>query len=156
MDIQIVLITIVVLLFLWSLVLTVLYIKQQSVFRLFTARINKKDLKALLELIDSKLNNQHEEIKTLHLGLEKHKDTSKKNIQKYALIRFNPFDDTGGDQSFTMSLLNADNEGFVVTSLHSRDLTRVYAKEIRQKNGPKQDFSKEEQEAIAQAMKGHQ
>lgn len=71
------------------------------------------------------------------------------------MVRFNPFDDTGGDQSFSMSLLNADNDGYVLTSLHSRDLTRVYAKEIRQKNGKKQDFSKEEQEAITQAMKGH-
>ncbi|MBI5151375.1 MAG: DUF4446 family protein [Candidatus Pacebacteria bacterium] len=155
MDIQVMLLVVVGLSVFWYLALTVLYVKQQQVFKLLTTGVSKKDLKTILELIDSKLNKQQEEIKTLRLNLEKHQDLSKKNIQKYAMVRFNPFDDTGGNQSFSMSLLNADNDGYVLTSLHSRDLTRVYAKEIRQKNGKKQDFSKEEQEAITQAMKGH-
>lgn len=155
MDIQIVFLVIAFTAIFWCLLLTILYVKQQQVFKLLTTGISKKDLKTILELIDTKLNKHQEEIKTLRLNLEKHQDLSKKNIQKYAMVRFNPFDDTGGNQSFSMSLLNADNDGYVLTSLHSRDLTRVYAKEIRQKNGKKQDFSKEEQEAITQAMKGH-
>jgi hypothetical protein len=49
---------------------------------------------------------------------------------RLGLVRFNPFDDTGGNQSFALSILDANNDGFVVTSLHSRTGTRLYAKAI--------------------------
>lgn len=140
----------------WSLILTILYNKQQSLFKMMTVGIHKKDLKTLLESINSKLDVQREEIDTIHKEFASHQDKTKKHLQKYSLVRFNPFGDTGGDQSFTMSLLNAEGEGFVVTSLHSRDVTRVYAKEVRQKNGKTTTLSKEETEAISIAMKGRQ
>ncbi len=140
----------------WSLILTILYSKQQSLFKLMTVGIHKKDLKTLLESINNKLDVQREEIDTIQKEFASHQDKIKKHLQKYSLVRFNPFGDTGGDQSFTMSLLNAEGEGFVVTSLHSRDVTRVYAKEVRQKNGKSTALSKEETEAISIAMKGRQ
>jgi hypothetical protein len=49
---------------------------------------------------------------------------------RLGLVRFNPFDDTGGNQSFALAILDANNDGFVVTSLHSRTGTRLYAKAI--------------------------
>ena len=49
---------------------------------------------------------------------------------RLGLVRFNPFDDTGGNQSFTLAMLDANNDGFVLSSLHSRTGTRVYAKAI--------------------------
>ncbi len=49
---------------------------------------------------------------------------------RLGLVRFNPFDDTGGNQSFALAILDANNDGFVVTSLHSRTGTRVYAKAV--------------------------
>ncbi|HZZ98746.1 MAG TPA: DUF4446 family protein, partial [Candidatus Saccharimonadia bacterium] len=67
--------------------------------------------------------------------------------------RYNPFGDTGGNQSFALSLLDAEGNGFVVTSLHSREHTRVYAKEVRGGSRGKNEYSKEEQEAIALALK---
>lgn len=140
----------------WSLILTIFYAKQQSFFTRMTVGIHKKDLKTLLENIMNTLDKQQKEMSELHKEFALYQEKSKRHLQKYSLVRFNPFGDTGGDQSFTMSLLNAEDEGFVVTSLHSRDVTRVYAKEVRQKNGKSSTLSKEETEAISIAMKGRQ
>ena len=52
------------------------------------------------------------------------------HFSRLGLVRFNPFDDTGGNQSFAMALLDANNDGFVISSLHSRTGTRIYAKAI--------------------------
>ena len=49
---------------------------------------------------------------------------------RLGIVRFNPFDDTGGNQSFTLAILDGNNDGFVITSLHSRTGTRVYAKAV--------------------------
>lgn len=51
-------------------------------------------------------------------------------IQHVGLVRFNPFEDTGGNQSFALALLDANADGIVVSSLHSRTATRVYVKAI--------------------------
>lgn len=51
-------------------------------------------------------------------------------IQHVGLIRFSPFHDTGGDQSFALALLDGKRNGVVVTALHSRSESRVYAKPI--------------------------
>ncbi len=52
-------------------------------------------------------------------------------VQRIGLVRFNPFDDTGGDQSFALALLNAGGDGVVLSSLHGRTGTRFYAKPVR-------------------------
>ena len=140
----------------WLTIMTTLYIKQQRFFQRLTVGLSKKDLKSLLETIDGKLDRQDKELEKLGKNVSDEREKSRSYLQKYALIRFNPFDETGGDQSFSLSMLNGDDEGFVVTSLHSRDVTRVYAKDVRQATGSKKkELSKEEHEAIAQATKGH-
>ena len=51
-------------------------------------------------------------------------------FQRIGLVRFNPFEDTGGNQSFAVALLDATGDGFVLSSLHARAGTRVYAKTV--------------------------
>jgi hypothetical protein len=51
-------------------------------------------------------------------------------IQRVGLVRFNPFEDTGGNQSFAIALTDAAGNGFIVSSLHSRTGTRLYAKAV--------------------------
>jgi hypothetical protein len=76
-----------------------------------------------------------------------------KNL-KINLTRFNPFDELGGDQSFILSLLNQDNSGVIITSLHNRDITRIYAKAIKNGEGENSVLSKEEKLAILKTIKG--
>jgi Protein of unknown function (DUF4446) len=56
--------------------------------------------------------------------------SARHHFARLGLVRFNPFDDTGGNQSFALALLDESEEGFVVSSLHSRTGTRIYAKAI--------------------------
>jgi hypothetical protein len=73
--------------------------------------------------------------------------SARHHFAKEGLVRFNPFPDTGGNQSFAMALLDESDNGFVLSSLHSRTGTRVYAKavEMGKSDG---SLSSEEQEAI--------
>ncbi|MHB8890999.1 MAG: DUF4446 family protein [Candidatus Limnocylindrales bacterium] len=72
-------------------------------------------------------------------------------VQRVGIVRFNPFEDTGGNQSFALALLDADGDGVVVSSLHARSLTRVYGKAVA---GGKAEaaLSAEETEALKQAL----
>jgi hypothetical protein len=71
-------------------------------------------------------------------------------VARVGLVRFNPFEDTGGDQSFALALLDNDLDGIVVSSLHARGITRMYAKSISG-GRPEATLSDEEAEAVAMA-----
>lgn len=73
------------------------------------------------------------------------------SLRKVAFERYNPFPDAGGNQSFTLVLLDAHNSGVVITSLHNREATRVYAKAIRT-GKPLQTLSGEEERVLKNAL----
>lgn len=58
-------------------------------------------------------------------------DDGLKHIQKVGLVRFNPFRELGGDHSFSLAILDNKESGIILTSLHTRDRTRVYMKEVK-------------------------
>jgi hypothetical protein len=74
----------------------------------------------------------------------------RKAVQRVGLVRFNAFEDTASNQSFALALLDGDEDGLVLSSLHSRQATRVYAKGISagRSDGP---LSDEETEALRRA-----
>ena len=72
-------------------------------------------------------------------------------IQRVGLVRFNPFEDTGGNQSFALALTDAKGDGLVISSLHSRTGTRVYAKAIADGRSDGA-LSEEEQRALRLAL----
>lgn len=69
------------------------------------------------------------------------------HIQRVGTVRYNPYNETGGAQSFSLALLDAHQSGFVITGLHARDRTRVYVKEIKTGKSTL-ELSKEELKAI--------
>lgn len=73
-------------------------------------------------------------------------------IEKIKLVRFNPFDNVGGDQSFILVLLNKEDSGILLTSLHHRSFSRIYAKAIKNGQGDNITLSKEEKSAILKAI----
>ena len=87
------------------------------------------------------LNRLHHELEAL----------SQQSIQKVGVVRFNPFADTGGDQSFAVALLDAAGNGVVLSSLHGRADTRIFAKQV-QAGRSKHALSDEEQDAIRKAL----
>lgn len=75
------------------------------------------------------------------------------NNLKIGITRFNPFENVGGDQSFILTILDKNNSGAIVTSLHNRDITRIYAKPIKNGIGENITLSKEEKSAIVKTIK---
>jgi hypothetical protein len=110
------------------------------------AKKEPENIKEVLEYLRKLEKNQE----NIFQELASLKKENLRNFQKIGLVRFNPFKEIGGDQSFSLALLNADNNGFVVTSYYHRETSRVYAKPIEQGQS-KYQLSKEEQEAINQA-----
>lgn len=78
---------------------------------------------------------------------------SRGSLQHVGLVRFNPFEDTGSDQSFAIALLDDERSGIVVSSLHGRDGTRIFAKPI-QAGQATHTLSAEEQKALGIASGG--
>jgi hypothetical protein len=74
-----------------------------------------------------------------------------RSIQKVGIIRFNPFKETGGDQSFVIALLDANDNGVVISSLFTRQGTRIYSKPIEQGKS-KYPLTQEQKKAIHQAQ----
>lgn len=73
------------------------------------------------------------------------------HIQKIAVLRYNPYNDTGGDQSFSLVMLNGNLTGVMLTSLHSRAGTRIYTKEIKVGKCDL-ELSKEEAQVLKQVV----
>jgi hypothetical protein len=71
-------------------------------------------------------------------------------VQRIGIVRFNPFSDTGGQQSFVLALLDAAASGFLISSLHSRQQTRVYLKQITEGRS-ETALSEEERQALRNA-----
>lgn len=78
-------------------------------------------------------------------------DTLAARAGRIGIVRFNPFQDSGGDQSFSIAWLDDEANGVVLSSLHHREGTRVYAKPIE---GGQSSYtlSNEEQAALKQAI----
>ena len=74
-----------------------------------------------------------------------------KCLQKVGMVRYNAFQDTGSDLSFTLAILDENDNGVVLNGIYSREMSNIYAKTII--NGESQNtLSKEEKEAIEKAI----
>lgn len=77
-----------------------------------------------------------------------------RHVQKVGILRYNAFDDVGGEQSFSVALLDANATGVVISGLCGREETRVYAKPVKAGRST-HNLSDEEITAIAQAIEGY-
>jgi len=110
----------------------------------------KKDLEQVLVDQNRTLTSITKDLKDLENNLVNLTALNKNNIQRVGLVRFNPFDDAGGNMSFTLALLNNHDDGVIISSLHNREGTRIYSKSI--KGGSSESkLTGEEIQAIKQA-----
>jgi len=110
-----------------------------------------KDFKDIFLSQKEKNSGLEKEIKEAFLKIKNLEDICKITIQKTGVVRFNPFNNMGGNQSFVIALLDGKNNGFVISSLFVKEGNRVYAKSVK---AGKSDhlLSTEEVEAIAKAL----
>lgn len=140
-----------------GLVITSLLLNLYNLFRLsrtnshydrLTKGVEPKHLIKALEGIQKTLA-EHERSNTI--TRKELKDLEAKirtHLQTLTLKRFNPFGDTGGDQSFLLAILDGNKDGVVITSLHSRENTRFYVKSVKGGEGEGHPLSPDEQKII--------
>lgn len=139
--------------FIWLAFLSFLVWKEYAFIKSLFPKSGERDIrKKFEELIKSVVDfgNELEDVNSRITILEQN---GLKNVQEIHLVRYNPYDDTGGDQSFSVSLLDKQGNGIVLTSLHARSGTRVFAKSVRSGKAETYELSKEEQEVIKDTLK---
>ena len=141
-----------VILTIWLGILSFLVYKALRHYNRLVQGTSRATLTEVLDKILGDLKLSSEQIDILVKRGEEQKKEGLTHIQKVGLIRFNPFEEVGGDQSFVLVLLNGENDGLVLTSLTSRTGTRWYAKKVSKGEGIEHELSKEEKEALRQAQ----
>ncbi len=109
----------------------------------------KKSVESLEEA-SNKLTELEEKIGEITKELKERKKESAIFFQKLGLVRYNPFNGLGGDQSFSLALLDKNDSGCIITSIFTKDNSRIFSKPIIKGRSDYQ-LSKEEIEAIGQA-----
>jgi hypothetical protein len=113
------------------------------------------DLQDVIESLQRELSDSRGHTEALEKILLELKDSSSFAVQKLGLVRFNPFNDGGGNFSFSLALLDAHNTGVIFTSMYGREQNRIYTKKID--NGKCEiQLTEEEQQAIAIANSKNQ
>lgn len=138
--------------FVWLTVLSFLIWKEFKFLKSLFPKSGERDIRKKFEEIINAVGESRqglEELKEKFLHLE---TQGLKHIQRIELLRYNPYEDTGGNISFSLALLDARGNGFVLTSLHARSGTRVFAKPVIEGKGGKYELSKEEEEVVRKAM----
>ena len=106
-----------------------------------------QSLEAILEAHLVKVHDVERQVDDLTARSAVLEAVQRKAVQRVGLVRFNPFEDTGGNQSFVLALLDPAGYGVVLNSLHARNQTRLYAKAV-QAGATEGALSDEEAEAI--------
>lgn len=132
----------------WTAILTFLLIRSNNKWQKIIRDGKKINIVEVLENINARQINLANNLTKIGNELSLLKSSSNSFFQKFSVARFNPFENTGGDQSFIIALLNGQNDGFIISSLHSRSGTRVYAKQVSQGKAATHQFSKEEKEIV--------
>lgn len=99
----------------------------------------EKDLRKL----EGTAGKMQSEITALHAKM-------RKSIRGLETIRFNPFPDQGGNQSFAIGMLDEDGDGLVLSSMYGRERMSVFAKPVKAGKSP-YELTAEEKEALAKA-----
>lgn len=113
-----------------------------------------KDLEEVLVGQLEKLQVQEEDIKEILSEISRLDRITQKSFQKIGIVRFNPFKDMGSNQSFSIVLLDSQDNGFVISSLYSREGNRIFVKPIKNAESS-YSLSGEEKEAIKRAITRH-
>ena len=100
------------------------------------------------------LKELDKDIQDLYGISNKINNLASRSVHKVGVIRFNPFKDLGGDQSFSIALLDGQNSGVIISGLHTREGNRVYAKPVEKGKAVKHPLTEEELEAIKKAEAG--
>ena len=138
---------------LWITLLQIQLSKLKNKNKTFFAESSVKNIEELILAHSKNLKLLDKDIQELYNISNQINNLASRGFHKFALIRFNPFKDVGGDQSFSLALLNGKNDGITISSLFTREGAGIYSKSIINGVSEKHPLTEEEKEAIVLAMK---
>lgn len=137
--------------FLWLLSLSFLVFQQNNFLKKLFPKDGSREIRNKLKEVLEAISGFEKNNEILENRLTGFKKDSLENYSKLAVLKYNPYNDTGGDQSFSLALLNGKMDGVIITSLHSRSTTRIYLKNIN-KGLSQLELSKEEAKVLKDAL----
>lgn len=132
----------------WLLFLSYVVFKLRRHYYNLTSKTKKEKLDEILDLLLAEDKKITEEVAWLKSEFKKEVGKSQLHLQKIGLIRFNPFDRAGGEQSFVAAFLDNENSGIILNFIYTREGLRVYTKKVKKGKGVEYDLSEEEKKAI--------
>ncbi|OGK14524.1 hypothetical protein A3H80_03205 [Candidatus Roizmanbacteria bacterium RIFCSPLOWO2_02_FULL_37_19] len=136
---------------LWLIIISFFLFKTRKHYHNLTKRTNSKSIDDILDTILKENSNHEKDIKEIRNTLDSLEKESKTYYQKIGVVRFNPFERVGGDQSFVIAFLDKEDTGIVINFLYTREGVRIYIKDVKQGKPDKFELSQEEMEAIKKA-----
>ncbi|MBI2404959.1 DUF4446 family protein [Candidatus Gottesmanbacteria bacterium] len=135
----------------WLGMLTFLVFRMIRHYNRLMTGVTKTGLRSILESMIGREEDLKKRQKELEEAIDRIDKEGMVHFQRLGIVRFNPFSDTGGSQSFSMAILDREDNGIVITSLYARTGNRWYIKEIQGGKGKELVLSKEEEAAIKKA-----
>ncbi len=135
----------------FGILLIILFFKLSSLQKKFNNSIIGRHISET-EILKKDLKDAQKEIQKINLTIDFVLNSLKSKVGTPVIKRYNPFGDTGGNQSFSLALLDEKGDGVIITSLFSREISKVFGKEIVAKNSSAQ-LSPEEVEILSGFLK---
>ena len=125
--------------------------KMKKKYKKFMSGKNAKSLEEILVKRLNQIDSLVDANATNEKNIKKVVNNMKFTFQKVGLVKYDAFNEMGGKLSFSLALLNASNDGFVLNAVHSREGCYTYIKESIDGNSIIV-LAEEEQEALNMAM----
>lgn len=136
----------------WNVILQLQFGKIKKRNKIFFSGNKVKNLEELMLSQAQSLSSLDKDIQELYNISNKINTLAFSGLHKVGVIRYNPFRDVGGDQSFSIAFLNGKNNGLTISSLFTREGTRIYSKSIIKGESEKYPLTEEEKKAIQMAI----
>jgi len=137
----------------WLTILTWYALRTMQHYNRLTQGTHDSNLTQVLDGWMKRLQEQGDQLTDVEHRVHTLTEQSRRVVQNVQVIRFNPFSDTGGDQSFVLTILDGNGTGVVLSSLHSRGMTRWYAKNVMHGKSAEHELSQEETQAVHNVLK---
>ena len=136
----------------------VLLVKNSKLKKRYEQFMSGSDAASLEDVIAERfqeMDDIKEVLRKQNKALHQINDTLLTAYQKVAIVKYDAFQEMGGKLSFAIAMLNAENDGFIINSMHSsREGCYTYVKEII-KGESFVVLAEEEQQALDQAIKAN-
>ena len=137
----------------WATIVTLRLNRMVRHYRRLGRGIGGEKLDQLLERVIERAELESREVAAIREAMTSLERDMESHVQRVGIVRYNAFDDTGGDQSFAVAMLDARGNGAIFNGLYHRKDVRIYAKPVQDWKSI-YSMSDEEIEAIRKAREG--